>query len=952
MTGSTDVDLDNGVYPHKPIISPSVERLKPSSTDLLHLGTARNTQPIFSPDAQPLRPSALSDQLSLMTEKSQKSDPTVCPSAKRFKRSSLDKGHSQPGVLSNFVDSRSSLHSGSCNEAIVNKSCNKDGQYDSHGNEKIHSSNDNNRNNKNSLDFVGSNRSERQAGFLTAGERVKKGSEKRVRNTDQLHARDAWTSSDSGPSRTDSTRKVHSHQKTSNTENLVNTTVPDDESCDESDLSDDQVRPRRNMDCGTGQFRAGSSGMEKTAGNNDNHKLFGSSSSKQGSKTLPFGSGVKKPVKIVYVEPKDIVGKRTNKCEENSEKNIKPEACEDSKIHGRENADITIVRNISAEIETGKFSDSIKNKMGMLLDAIQQEQAIVEEDLVKKERKADSRTSRGDTELVKRPLFHYGKPSGFSTGERKKESTGQMSSYCKEIDGRTSSQFCSSKFSSTAKKEQEEKMLLEFNEKESKKSYVAPSATAYVERREQTAKVRNDCRGKEFSRRSYDQEGRSVFSGANNEEMSDKRYSKHTRTSLDGSQSRSFEIEKMKLENSWDKSKKLVLKNEDKTSFEKFETWLEKTGQQNKQKVEVDGNKDCGKRETHVNEKNEEFHSSKTKKVEIENMQRKRVVNERIDSYEKSNVESYKRRKYVYARESMDHSDEDMIELLSPTCAQEDRKLHKGSRERSNEKHGFISRENEMRFSDKMGYRGTEGTSTSLAFYRSRCHGNESQDNEASFEDSLILIGESTEKVSKFRKHSIREENEAKPQNDLVPSARKCSISSGTSQRTLTMSAKHTLVDCSDKDAKQNTWTEVSAPRTKVRRNDSLELPTPIGKERKVDKDDDRYGDMLESPEIIYKIPEKRQHIESQYTLTDVHKHAAMCSQDYLVEQNGADYIKAKHGHEENHGHRKDPYMFGDPSSSERKAVCTAGVGRRIAELATRKTTKRARKSLPFSDSL
>ena len=37
------------------------------------------------------------------------------------------------------------------------------------------------------------------------------------------------------------------------------------------------------------------------------------------------------------------------------------------------------------------------------------------------------------------------------------------------------------------------------------------------------------------------------------------------------------------------------------------------------------------------------------------------------------------------------------------------------------------------------------------------------------------------------------------------------------------MSAKHMLVDCSDKDAKQNTWKEVSASRTKVRRNDCLD---------------------------------------------------------------------------------------------------------------------------------
>ena len=71
---------------------------------------------------------------------------------------------------------------------------------------------------------------------------------------------------------------------------------------------------------------------------------------------------------------------------------------------------------------------------------------------------------------------------------------------------------------------------------------------------------------------------------------------------------------------------------------------------------------------------------------------------------------------------------------------------------------------------------------------------------------------------------------------------------------------------------------------------------------------------------------------------------------DYLVDRNGADKIKAKHGHDKNSGHREDPYMFGDSSSSERKAVCTAGVGRRIAELATRRTTKRARKSMPFSD--
>jgi len=70
---------------------------------------------MFSPDAHPIRKSsAMTNELELMTEKSQKPEPTVCPSAKRFERPSLHKVHSQLGVLSNFVDSRSSLHSGSC----------------------------------------------------------------------------------------------------------------------------------------------------------------------------------------------------------------------------------------------------------------------------------------------------------------------------------------------------------------------------------------------------------------------------------------------------------------------------------------------------------------------------------------------------------------------------------------------------------------------------------------------------------------------------------------------------------------------------------------------------------------------------------------------------------------------------------------------------------------------
>jgi len=94
---------------------------------------------MFSPDEHPIRrSSALTDELGLMTKKAQKPEPTVSPSAKRFERPSLHKVPSQPGVLSNFVDSRSSLHSGSCNEARVNNTCNKDGQYDSHGNERIH----------------------------------------------------------------------------------------------------------------------------------------------------------------------------------------------------------------------------------------------------------------------------------------------------------------------------------------------------------------------------------------------------------------------------------------------------------------------------------------------------------------------------------------------------------------------------------------------------------------------------------------------------------------------------------------------------------------------------------------------------------------------------------------------------------------------------------------------